>query len=119
MRKTSSTNYENEQTLHEFCSAAFTLSVISGRWKLTILVKLTERNLRYGELKHAIPGITERVLALQLKALEEDQLLLKISDDTSGSSPIYSLSPLGRSLEPVINSLSVWGTTHQPIPTSR
>ncbi|RQO69983.1 transcriptional regulator [Pedobacter sp. KBW06] len=119
MRKTTSTNYENEQTLHEFCSAAFTLSVISGRWKLTILVKLMERELRYGELKHAIPGITERVLALQLKALEEDQLLLKISDDTSGHLPMYSLSPLGRSLEPVIRSLSAWGTTHQPIQNCR
>ena len=118
MRKTTSTNYENEQVLHDFCSAAFTLSVISGRWKLTILVKLLEKDLRYGALKQAIPGITERVLALQLKALEEDQLLLKISEDASGNSPIYRLSPLGRSLETVINSLSVWGTAHQPIPTS-
>lgn len=119
MRKISSTNYENEQALHEFCSAAFTLSVICGRWKLTILVKLMERDLRYGELKHSIPGITERVLALQLKSLEEDRLLLKIVDDTSGNLPIYSLSPLGRSLETVINSLSAWGSTHQPIPTNR
>lgn len=119
MRKTTSTNYENEQALHEFCSAAFTLSVISGRWKLTILVKLMERDLRYGELKHAISGITERVLALQLKALEEDQLVLKISEDTSGHLPVYRLSPLGRSLETVINSLSAWGIIHQPIPTIR
>ncbi|SHG63132.1 winged helix-turn-helix transcriptional regulator [Pedobacter caeni] len=117
MRKTTSTNFENEQQLHEWCTAAFTLSVISGRWKLTILVKLLDQDLKFGELKQAIPGITERVLALQLKNLERDQLILKVADEPNGH--LYRLSPTGRSLEGVINSLSGWGAVHQPVPSAK
>lgn len=113
MRKTTSTNYENEQVLLGFCDAAFTLSVLSGRWKLSILVKLMEQDLRFGELKMMIPEITERVLALQLKNLEQDQLILKILTDANNKLPIYGLTPKGRSLKPVINSLEKWGEKHK------
>lgn len=113
MRKSSSTNYENEQVLHDFCDAAFTLSVLSGRWKLTILVKLMEQDLRFGEIKMMIPEITERVLALQLKKLEQDQLILKIQQTAAHKLPVYRLSPKGKSLEPVIKSLANWGEKHK------
>lgn len=113
MRKSSSTNYENEQVLHDFCDAAFTLSVLSGRWKLTILVKLMEQDLRFGEIKLMIPEITERVLALQLKNMEQDQLILKIQHTSDQKSPIYRLSLKGKSLEPVINSLAKWGEKYK------
>lgn len=113
MRKSSSTNYENEQVLHDFCDAAFTLSVLSGRWKLTILVKLMEQDLRFGEIKLMIPEITERVLALQLKNLEQDQLILKIQHTSDQKAPIYRLSLKGKSLEPVINSLAKWGEKYK------
>lgn len=113
MRKSSSTNYENEQVLHDFCDAAFTLSVLSGRWKLTILVKLMEQDLRFGEIKQMIPEITERVLALQLKKMEQDQLILKIQNTTDHKLPVYSLTKKGKSLEPLINSLANWGEKHK------
>lgn len=113
MRKTTSTNYENEQVLHGFCDAAFTLSILSGRWKLSILVKLMEQDLRFGALKLRIPEITERVLALQLKNLEKDQLILKTQTDANHKLPIYGLTPKGKSLELVINSLALWGEKHK------
>ncbi|WP_316842034.1 helix-turn-helix domain-containing protein [Pedobacter gandavensis] len=113
MRKTTSTNYENEQLLQGFCDAAFTLSVLSGRWKLSILVKLMAEDLRFGALKLMIPEITERVLALQLKKLEQDQLLIKIQTDARQKLPIYRLSPRGRSLEAVIRNLEAWGNKHK------
>lgn len=112
MRKTTSTNYENEQVLHEFCDAAFTLSLLSGRWKLSILVKLMAQDLRFGALKLMIPEITERVLALQLKKLEQDGLIAKIQTTPKNNLPIYRLSVKGKSLEPVINSLAKWGEKH-------
>ncbi|MBC8984388.1 helix-turn-helix transcriptional regulator [Pedobacter sp. N36a] len=113
MRKNSSTNYENEQVLHDFCDAAYTLSVLSGRWKLTILVKLMEQDLRFGEIKQMIPKITERVLALQLKNLEQDQLILKIQHKSDPKAPVYRLSLKGKSLKPLINSLAKWGEKYK------
>lgn len=113
MRKTTSTNYENEQVLQGFCDAAFTLSILSGRWKLSILVKLMDQDLRFGSLKLMIPEITERVLALQLKKLQEDQLIRKSQTTAKNTLPIYQLTAKGKSLEPVIRSLEKWGEKHK------
>lgn len=113
MRKTTSTNYENEQVLHEFCDAAFTLSVLSGRWKLSILVQLMEQDLRFGALKLMLPEITERILALQLKKLELDGLIEKIQTREKNNLPVYHLSAKGNSLEPVIRSLAKWGEKYK------
>ncbi|QNK63645.1 helix-turn-helix transcriptional regulator [Pedobacter sp. PAMC26386] len=109
MRKTTSTNYLNAQTLHGLCDAAYTLSILSGRWKLTLLVKLGEGNKRFSELKAQIPMITERVLALQLKELEKSGLLIKKESVIKSKVCSYELSPLGKSLDQVIQSLSDWG----------
>lgn len=112
MRKEASTNFQNEQQLHELCDAAFTLSVISGRWKLTLLVQLSEGDKRYGELKQGVPGITERMLALQLKKLEKNGMIARRQD--AGPHTLYGLSPAGRSLLPVLEALSAWGRQHKP-----
>lgn len=109
MKKTTSTNYINAQTLHGLCDAAYTLSILSGRWKLTILVKLGEGNKRFSELKVQLPVITERVLALQLKELEKSGLILKKESAVKSKLYSYELSPTGRSLDQVIQSLSDWG----------
>ncbi len=113
MRKTASTNYENRQQLEEFCDAAYTLHCIGGRWKLSLLVQLLDKPLRFSELKQALPLITERVLSLQLKELEVAGLIDKQPGNTAG---VYSLSARGQSLSPVIQSLSTWGKVHKPVP---
>ncbi|MBB5638756.1 DNA-binding HxlR family transcriptional regulator [Pedobacter cryoconitis] len=109
MIKTTSTNYINAQTLHGLCDAAYTLAMISGRWKLTLLVKLREGNQRFSELKTQLPAITERVLALQLKELEKSGLIIKKASALKSKLYHYELSPLGKSLDQVIQSLSDWG----------
>jgi len=109
MRKITSTNYINAQTLHGLCDAAYTLSILSGRWKLTLLVKLGEGSKRFSELKTQLPVITERILALQLKELEKSGLILKKESTVKSKLYNYELSPLGRSLDQVIQSLSDWG----------
>lgn len=117
MRKTSSTNYSNAQELHDYCEAAYTLSLISGRWKLTILVELTKGNNRFSLLKQVIPAITERVLALQLGQLEKDGLIIKSAiqeKNTPKNTYIYTLTVKGIELQTVINSLETWGKKHQP-----
>ena len=113
MRKTASTNYENRQQLEEFCDAAYTLHCISGRWKLSLLVQLLDKPLRFSDFKQALPLITERILSLQLKELETAGLIDKQPGHTAGT---YSLSDRGQSLSPVIQSLSAWGKVHKPAP---
>lgn len=117
MRKTSSTNYSNARELHDYCEAAYTLSLISGRWKLTILVELTKGSNRFSLLKQVIPAITERVLALQLGQLEKDGLIIKSAVQERNipkNTSIYTLTEKGIELQTVINSLETWGKKHQP-----
>jgi len=109
MRKTTSTNYINAQKLHGLCDAAYTLSQLSGRWKLTLLVKLGEGSKRFSELKAELPVITERVLALQLRELEKSGLILKQESALKNKLYHYELSPLGKSMDQIIQSLSAWG----------
>ena len=80
MGKTSSTNNINNKQLQEDCGMAYTISVLSGRWKLSILGFLLEHGrLRYSELKRKLNGISERVLVMQLKELVEDGLIPRSS----------------------------------------
>lgn len=115
MRKVSSTNYLNQQKIESLCDAAFTLSVISGRWKLTILVKLVSGEKKFSMLKELIPDITERILALQLKSLEQSGLILKtIHNEAGKKTSLFSLTTKGLSLLPVIENLASWGAVNNP-----
>lgn len=113
MRKVSSTNYLNQQKIQSLCDAAFTLSLISGRWKLTILVKLVSGEKKFSALKELIPDITERILALQLKGLEQSGLVLKtLNKDKGKKVGLFSLTTQGLSLLPVIENLASWGAVN-------
>lgn len=118
MRKTTSTNYEKQQQLEEYCDAAYALHCISGRWKLSLLVQLQQSDLRFSELRQALPLITERILSLQLKELETAGLISKQTGTTAGKTGaiVYTLSPGGKALAPVIKALANWGGAYKPLP---
>ncbi|RBL89622.1 winged helix-turn-helix transcriptional regulator [Chitinophaga flava] len=113
MRKTNSTNAINEKTLSRLCSTAHTLSVIGGRWKPTILWCLLDGKMRYHELKKSIKGVSERVLVLQLRELESDQLVKRIIYPEVPPRVEYELTSLGKSLEPLLNQMASWGALHK------
>ncbi|HEY5824404.1 MAG TPA: winged helix-turn-helix transcriptional regulator [Cyclobacteriaceae bacterium] len=73
-RKKNSTYARNEESIVE-CDLTYAINKIGGRWKLQILDKLENGKLRFSELKKAFPLITERMLTLQLRALEKDGLI--------------------------------------------
>lgn len=103
MRKESSTNFENETTLKEFCYASKTLSLISGRWKLSLIFSLLENNERtFSDFKIVLPHISDRMLALQLKELIAAAVIYK---EKYGKSFNYSLTPKGKALEKVLKEL--------------
>src|SRR5690625_3071901 len=78
MRKKTSTNFLNEKDLVENCGMFYTLSLICGRWKISILASLLDNEvLRYSEIKRKLNNITERMLIKQLKELQEDGLIVQ------------------------------------------
>lgn len=95
------------------CPVETGLELIGGRWKARILWKLYNGTLRFGELRRGLPGITEKMLAQQLKELEHDQLIIRTQYPEMPPRVEYSLSAFGRSLAPVLEALRAWGEDNQ------
>lgn len=94
------------------CCASLTMGVIGGKWKTVILYHLMDHTLRYSELRKEMPTVTERTLSLQLKALEEDGIIHRQVYTSKPPLKVeYSLTELGKTLVPIIQSISEWGFT--------
>lgn len=92
------------------CCASLTMGIIGGKWKTVILYHLMTKTLRYNELRKEMPTVTERTLSLQLKALEEDGLIKRKVYTTKPPLKVeYSLTDFGKTLIPLIRSISEWG----------
>jgi DNA-binding HxlR family transcriptional regulator len=92
------------------CGLDATLRVISGKWKPLILYFLLQAPNRYGELKRAVRGVSDKVLIQQLKELEADGILRRTDYKEVPPRVDYSLTPLGRSLAEALAPLCTWGT---------
>lgn len=95
------------------CPVELTLGLIDGKWKGVILYHLQDGPLRFGELRRRLPGITQRMLTKQLRALEQDALISRAVFAEVPPRVEYALSPSGHSLRPVIDALKVWGEQHR------
>lgn len=94
------------------CTLRRVLDAIGGKWKILLLVALSQADeLRYGELKRLVFGITNTMLASSLKELEEDGLVKRTQYPEMPVRVEYSLTDLGRSLIPILMELKGWGET--------
>lgn len=110
MRKPSSTNTINKNRLETDCGMAYTVSVLGGRWKLSILgFLLDNKNLRYSQLKKLMPGISERMLIAQLKELESDGLISRMAYPEVPPRVEYELTEKGNSLKKILLEMNEWG----------
>jgi DNA-binding HxlR family transcriptional regulator len=91
------------------CGVETTLSVIEGRWKLIILFQLLAGTRRFNELRRRVPGATQRMLTLHLRELERDGLIRREVYREVPPKVEYSLTEMGRSLEPLLHFMSEWG----------
>lgn len=89
-----------------------TLSFMSDKWKVLILRDLLTGTKRFGELKKSIGSISQKVLTSNLRAMEEDGLLKREVFAEVPPRVEYTLTDRGRSLEPVIDVMRVWGEAH-------
>jgi DNA-binding HxlR family transcriptional regulator len=109
IRKSSSVNLENEQSLGNDCPFIYALSLMGKRWKPAILWKMCEGIYRFGEMKRAIPQISEKMLSQHLRELEADGIITRTIYAEMPPRVEYALTDLGKSLEPVLSQLYDWG----------
>lgn len=89
---------------------SYTLSLINGKYKMTILYALMEFGVvRFNELQRYIRGISFKTLSLTLKELEADRLIVRTEYPQIPPKVEYSLSERGRSLMPILDSMCEWG----------
>jgi DNA-binding HxlR family transcriptional regulator len=93
------------------CPVETTLKVIGGRWKVLIIHFLFEDTKRFGELTRSLGSISARTLSKQLRELEDDGVVNRKDFGEIPPKVEYSLTPLGRSLEPVLHSMEAWGVS--------
>lgn len=101
------------------CPVATTLMLIGNKWKIFIIQQLMDRPFRFSELRRAIPGISEKVLTDNLRAMEKDGLITRTVFPKVPPRTEYALSELGNTMRPIIESMATWGTGYQQIVRER
>ncbi|WP_291951855.1 helix-turn-helix domain-containing protein [Chitinophaga sp.] len=109
----------NAKNLMESCDSVYSICKIGGRWKMLILCELRNGKLRFGELRKNIPGITERMLTLQLRELEKDLLVTRIVYPEIPPRVEYELTDIAYKLIPIWNVLGEWAKEHKQIVTQQ
>jgi DNA-binding HxlR family transcriptional regulator len=100
----------NDKTYH--CALDVTMDYVGGKWKTVVLWYLKKDKKRYGELRKLIPDITERMLSIQLKQLEDDGLVKReVFTEKPPLKVEYSLTDFGKTLIPVLDAIALWGRT--------
>jgi len=94
------------------CPLYTAIGVIEGRWKPMLFQRLGRRPLGFGELHRALPGISRKVLAEQLRQMECDDLLVRRETGDHLGSVRYELTPHGETLGAVFHALWAWGKVH-------
>ncbi|MDM0056402.1 winged helix-turn-helix transcriptional regulator [Variovorax fucosicus] len=100
------TNDLDKVNMHEEMRRAFAL--LSGKWKLEILWLLNQRIHRFGELRRAIPGITQHMLTAQLRELEADGLVSRTVFAEVPPRVDYEITLKARGLGPTMDALTQW-----------
>ncbi len=94
------------------CPVEITLEVIGGQWKVLILRELFKGVKRFCELHRVIHGITQKMLTQQLRTMEKHGIIHREVYPQVPPKVEYSLTSLGKSLKPIIDSMHEWGAKH-------
>lgn len=95
------------------CPVATTITLIGSKWKLLIIRNLLARPWRFNALKKDLDGISQKVLTDSLRSMEEDGLILRTVYPEVPPRVEYSLSSLGESLKPILDSMADWGNAYK------
>jgi DNA-binding HxlR family transcriptional regulator len=91
------------------CPVQTAVDIIGGKWNILIIYHLLSGTRRFGELRRLVPGITQKMLTQQLRGLEDESIVRRKVYPEVPPKVEYSLTALGKSLEPVFTLLCAWG----------
>lgn len=94
------------------CPIEAIVDIVGGKWKLLILYQLFQNTQRFGELRRRVPGVTERMLTLQLRELEHSGVVERKVYAQVPPKVEYSLTELGQSLKPVCQVMLEWSENY-------
>ena len=100
---------EVRQNVPDYCMIEAAMEIVGGKWKMAILNHLFAGPQRFGQLRRAMPTITQRMLTRQLRELEADGLLRRRVYPQVPPKVEYSLTEIGTSLRPIADQLESWG----------
>lgn len=110
MESSCNINYIKYKSKEYPCATSFVMDMIGGKWKTVILCQLKNEEKRFSELRKELSFITESILSLQLKQLENDGLIIKIvHGDKPPLKVIYKLSELGVAFIPILDEINTFG----------
>lgn len=94
------------------CPVAITLDIFNDRWKLAVIWYLLDQDKRFKELHEDIHEISQKTLIVKLKELEEKNIIKREVFAEVPPRVVYSLTPIGKKLKPVLKSMFDWGTEY-------
>jgi DNA-binding HxlR family transcriptional regulator len=94
------------------CPVEAALDIIGGKWKAIMLFHILDGTKRFNELGRLLPGLTQRMLTTQLHELEADGVIARTVYPQVPPKVEYSITPFGRTLEPVLRELAHWSENH-------
>lgn len=94
------------------CPTMATISMISDKWKVVIICRLKCGTMRFSQLRKSLTGITQKVLTNQLRELEGDGIVFRRVYAEVPPRVEYSLTPLGKTLIPILDNLEAWAKEH-------
>jgi DNA-binding HxlR family transcriptional regulator len=94
------------------CPLTAALAAIGGKWKMIIIYWLAEEPTHFAGLRRKMPSISQKVLTQQLRELRADAIVDRRPADRLSEPVVYSLTPYGRSLLPLVENVRAWGRSH-------
>lgn len=94
------------------CPFVTSQKLLQGKWSILIMHYLSEGTLRFGELQSRMPEVTHSTLSAQLKRLEEEGLVDRRAYSEVPPRVEYTLTPIGASFQPVLDSIEDWGNEY-------
>ncbi len=88
------------------------VELIGKRWTGAILLVLMDGPLRFSQIKHLVPDLSDRLLSERLKELEGEGIVARYENDDGSARVQYGLTGKGRALEPAVRALKTWANTH-------
>ena len=95
------------------CPVETTLTLIGDKWKVLILRDLMPGTKRFDELKKSVGNVSQKVLTAQLRTMEESGLVNRKVYAEVPPRVEYSLTELGKSLKPILDSMRAWGEAYK------